>query len=351
MTHKIITGNEAITLGLVRAGANYMASYPITPASSIMNYYLKFNRTFLQTEDEIAAIHSIIGASLAGKRAFTATSGPGFSLMQEGIGLAYVYQAPIVIVNVQRQGPSTGMPTLFSQDTVLQTQYGTHGDHIAIVLSPGNVKEAYYTGILSIYLALKTKSPVVLLSDAYLANLMENFDDQNKDSALDIKIDLPNFNQNIDLSIKPFEPLGTGTRHFTGLCNENGIPKTKDDKVYKKWINSITSSILKGVAYIKPYEYLENKRSNTLIIAYGTLSRLVKSWQDEFSILRPIRLFPVIDDIIKIIKSYENIVLVEGNQGQYKLILEALTHKNIRLISAIGGRIDPDKIYKDIKNE
>ena len=129
--HKSYSGAEALVQGALKAGATFLTGYPITPSSEIMHLWSRLalkdeNLKFLQMEDELASIHTAIGASLAGRKAFTATSGPGFSLMQEGIGLAFAMQVPLVVVNSQRQGPSTGMPTIASQGDVLQTQHGNH---------------------------------------------------------------------------------------------------------------------------------------------------------------------------------------------------------------------------------
>lgn len=293
------------------------------------------NLLFLQTEDEISAIHSIIGAALGGRKSFTATSGPGFSLMQEGIGLAYAYRVPVVIVNAQRQGPSTGMPTLFSQDNILQTQWGTHGDHISIVFSPNSVQECYEMAIHSFNAACESRSPVILLSDGAISMLYETFERKH----------------NIPISEFPIEPFGSETRHFTGLTNVNGVPDTKNAESYKKWISEITMPIVETSKKYNFYEYKKNSKSNTLLISFGFLSRVTEEWEKEFSLFRPIRLFPVLEDeLLKISKDYENIILVEGNYRQYKMVLEATLKREIKEVSVVGGSIKPSDIYQEVKN-
>jgi 2-oxoglutarate ferredoxin oxidoreductase subunit alpha len=143
----LLQGNEAIVEGALRAGCRFFAGYPITPAteiSEILSVKLpQVDGTFIQMEDEIASLGAVIGASLAGVKAMTATSGPGFSLMQENLGFAIIAEVPCVIINVMRGGPSTGLPTYPSQSDVMQARWGTHGDHPIIVLSASTVRECY----------------------------------------------------------------------------------------------------------------------------------------------------------------------------------------------------------------
>ena len=336
----ILSGNEAVVHGALKAGAKYFAGYPITPSSEIMHEWVQQLRkknddfVFLQTEDEISAIHSIIGGALAGKKSFTTTSGPGFSLMQEGIGLAFAYKLPMVIVNVQRQGPSTGMPTLFSQGDILQTQYGTHGDHQAITFYPNSVQECYDLTVQAFNAACASKSPIIVLSDAFLGHMYENVNLDYKDEILDYN----------------FEPVGTGTRHFTGLTQKKGMPDTDNPETCKEWLNELLEPIDKISKNYELYEYEENLNSDTLIISFGTLSRVVAQWKNEFALFRPIRLFPVLDEVLKnITAKYKKIIIVEANKGQYKFVLEACLKRDINVVSNIGGKIDVQELYSQIK--
>ncbi len=141
----LLQGNEAVVEGAIAAGCRFFAGYPISPSSEIAEMMSRrlpeIRGTFIQMEDEIASLGAVIGASLAGVKAMTATSGPGFSLMQENLGFAIAAEIPCVIVNVMRGGPSTGLPTGPSQGDVMQARWGTHGDHPAVVISPSSVKE------------------------------------------------------------------------------------------------------------------------------------------------------------------------------------------------------------------
>ena len=338
----ILSGNEAIVEGALKAGAKYFAGYPITPSSEIMHTWAKIipqkndnSYTFLQTEDEISAIHSVIGASLAAKKSFTTTSGPGFSLMQEGIGLAYAYKIPLVLINVQRQGPSTGMPTLFSQGDIMQTQYGTHGDHISITFYPNSIQECFDLTIQAFNAACESSSPVTILSDALLAHMYENIDTYYQGK----------------ISNYPFLGVGNENRHFTGLTtNKEGNPDTDNPESCKRWIKKIQDSILKTAEKYELYEYIENKNSDTLVISFGILSRVVMEWQDEFAIFRPIRLFPVLEDKLKEISTqYKKIVVVEANFGQYTKEIERVLRRDIELVSVQGGKVNVEEIYNQIK--
>ncbi|MDH5292380.1 MAG: 2-oxoacid:acceptor oxidoreductase subunit alpha, partial [Acidimicrobiia bacterium] len=165
-----MTGNQAIAEGAIAAGCRFYAGYPITPSSDIAEALSgrlpQVGGVFIQMEDEIASMAAVIGASLGGMKSATATSGPGFSLMQENLGFAVVGEIPCVVVNVQRVGPSTGLPTKVAQGDVMQARWGTHGDHPIIALYPSSAQEAFELTVKAFNLAERFRTPVVLLSDA-----------------------------------------------------------------------------------------------------------------------------------------------------------------------------------------
>ena len=175
---RLMQGNEAIAEGAIAAGVTFFAGYPITPSTEIAEQMAallpKIGGTFLQMEDEIGAMGAILGASLAGAKVMDATSGPGFSLKQELIGYAACAEIPCVLVNVQRVGPSTGQPTAPAQGDVMQTRWGTHGDHPIIVLSPWSVREAFDMTVMAVNYAERFRSPVILLTDEIVGHLREN---------------------------------------------------------------------------------------------------------------------------------------------------------------------------------
>ncbi len=174
---KFLAGNEACVEGALAAGCRFFAGYPISPSSEIaekMSGRLpKLGGKFIQMEDEIASMGAIIGASLAGAKAMTATSGPGFSLMQENLGYAMMAEIPCVVINVMRGGPSTGNPTGPSQSDVMQSRWGTHGDHPAIVLSPNSIREAFETTVHCFNFAEMMRTPTVLAMDEIVAHMRE----------------------------------------------------------------------------------------------------------------------------------------------------------------------------------
>jgi len=300
---KLILGNEAIALGAQRAGMSFFAAYPITPASEIMHFLAEKEGSiqFIHAEDEIAAIHMTIGASLAGCKSLTSTSGPGMSLKQEGIGLAHMMETPLVVVNVQRVGPSTGMPTLPASGDIIQSRHGSHGDYNPIVFYPSSVEECFLYAIQAFNAAEESKSPVILLSDGFLAHLAETVDLES---------------HKVKIVKRTMTPLGSGSRHFTGLLSKDGVPQTKN------------------------YKYLKNPKSDTLLIAYGITFRVIQPLKDQYSIFKPIRIFPFLsDELQKIAGHYKRIVVIEMNDGQYCGEVEKALKREINCIPVLGGSI------------
>ncbi len=174
---QLLQGNEACSLAALAAGCRFYAGYPITPSSEIAEHMARHlpaaGGAFIQMEDEIASVCACIGASLGGLKAMTATSGPGFSLMQENIGYAALCEVPLVIVDVQRVGPSTGMPTMPAQGDIMQARWGTHGDHPVVALAPASVADTYRLTIEAFNIAERLRVPVVILSDEVVAHMRE----------------------------------------------------------------------------------------------------------------------------------------------------------------------------------
>ena len=334
---KLIMGNEAIALGALKAGMSFFAAYPITPASEIMHFLAEKEKEieFVHAEDEIASVNMAIGASLAGRKSLTSSSGPGISLKQESIGLAHMMEVPLVIVDVQRVGPSTGMPTLPSQGDIMQARYGSHGDYNPIVLYPNSVSECYKYTIEAYNASEESRSPVILLLDGFLGHLYETVDLE----AVKAKI-LP----------RKQLPLGQGKRHFTGLLSRDGIPCTKDTAYYREWYQKSKNRMIETAKNYKFYEYIKNKDSDTLLIAYGITSRVILPLKEKYSIFRPITIFPVLEDEIKeISKRYKKIIVIEMNDGQYKREIERVLKREVQSISVLGGAILLNEIEPQIK--
>jgi len=174
---RLLMGNEACVQGAICAGVNFYAGYPITPSTEVAEgcarEFPKRGGRFIQMEDEIASIGAVIGASVAGAKAMTATSGPGYSLMIENIGYAYMVEAPCVIVNVQRGGPSTGLPTKVSQSDTMQTRWGPHGDYTAIAVAPSTVSDTFTETVRAVNLSERFRTPVTILLDEVVGHMQE----------------------------------------------------------------------------------------------------------------------------------------------------------------------------------
>ncbi len=335
MPKQLLQGNQAIAMAAEVAGLKFFAGYPITPASEIIHEMVnKKHIKVLQMEDEIASMNAVIGASLAGLKAMTATSGPGFSLMQESIGLAHMMEVPLVIVNVQRVGPSTGMPTLPAQGDVIQCIHGSHGDYFPIVFYPNSVFELYKFTVNAFNAAEESMSPVILLSDGYISHLYETM--------------IPH--RDFDIKRRDRQPLGSGNRHFTGLSHEDSVPKTSDIDNYRRLITRLHEKQQLTAQRYKDYEYIEcNKDTDTLLVSYGALSRIAYHFKDTFSLYRPIRMFPVVEEIKIIAPGYKRIIIMEMNTGQYAHEIERILHREVEFIPILGGRIDLSEIKQKLQ--
>jgi len=334
----IYNGSQILVKAALDAGCEYFAGYPITPAAKILEYFSKHvNKSFkfLQAEDEVAAIHSIIGASLAGKKVMTATSGPGFSLMQEGIGLAFASSVPLVIVDVMRQGPSTGMPTKPSQGDILQTQYGTHGDYKSVVFYPNSLPDIYNLTLEAFNTAEKISSPVIILLDAALINLYET-------------VELP---KKRIKKIKHILEFGKSSKHLSGLVTDNdGLPQTDNYEIYKDWIKEKFSKISSVSNKFNILEYTNKNNSKNLVIAYGFVSRLIRQ-SSNYDTLIVKKLFPIEKRLRQITKTYKKIIVIEMNEGQYTFALQSFFNKKLDQVKIYGSDLDPDRILKSINEK
>jgi len=338
---KLLSGNEAIFQGAIRAGARYFAGYPISPTSEILQQaalHAEEDPTFrfLQGEDEIACAIATISASLAGVKAFTATSGPGFSLMQEAIGWGHVVEAPCVFVNSMRVGPSTGMPTQPAQADLFQVQGGSAGDYYPIAFYPHSVEECFRLTVTAFNAAEESLSPVVLLADAFLSHLYELVDLE----AIEVEV-VP----------RTKEPLGRGKRLFTGTAHDKlGNVKTNDPDIYRAWISEIKGRHHEVAEKYPLYEYLPREDSDTLLIAFGMLSRIVSPLKRRFPFFRPIRILPLLaKELREVTKSYRRILVVEGSDGQYGSWVQGAIGREVISIPCLGGGFRLRWIEKELQ--
>ena len=332
--------------GAVAAGASYYAGYPISPSTEILNIasgwaaeHPEFR--FLQAEDEIASANAVIGASLAGAKAFTATSGPGFSLMQEAVGYAQKVGVPSVFVNVQRVGPATGMPTMPGQGDIMQVRYGSTGDYTPLAFYPNGVEEAFQLTIQAFNAAEESRSPVVILSDTFVAHLNE-------------VVDLDELAANAPVAERSLAPLGQHEpgkpRFFAGvLMYEHGPnagePATADaDEYLRQYYDAKQRHLEVGARYAL-YEHTWNVDAPVLLIGYGIVSRVAAPLAPDYALFRPIRIHPMLDDELRSIADrYEQIVCIEANDGQYADMAQLALGREVKRVPLLGGRISLEAV-------
>jgi 2-oxoglutarate ferredoxin oxidoreductase subunit alpha len=367
----LLQGNEAVVEGALRAGCRFFAGYPITPAteiSEILSVKLpQVEGTFIQMEDEIASLGAVVGASLAGVKAMTATSGPGFSLMQENLGFAIIAEVPCVIVNVMRGGPSTGLPTFPSQSDVMQARWGTHGDHPAIVLSASTVRECYDITIQAFNLSEKFRTPVIVLIDEVVAHMREKM---TLSGGEEIEI----FNR-VTPTVPPewyipFEDtpsgvpamanFGEGYRyHVTGLTHDiRGFPTSRPDEI-GPFIDRLHRKISQHFLEIQRAEFFQTEDAEITIVAYGCVARSAKRAMIEarekgikVGLLKLVTLWPFVRSAVeKVLQTSKFLIVPEMNMGQVSREVKRVNRgmaKVLTLNKVDGTIITPEEILNRI---
>lgn len=367
-----ISGNEAIAEGCLAAGCRFFGGYPITPSSEIAERMAlrlpQLDGVFIQMEDEIASIATVLGASWAGKKAMTATSGPGFSLMMENLGLGAMTETPFVLINVQRGGPSTGLPTLVGQGDMMQARWGSHGDYEIIALVPNSVQEAFDLSIEAFNLAEEYRTPVIMLTDESICHMSEKLiippkskiKIKNRKKPKGSKKDYQSFKPDADM-IPPMAVAGEGYNVFvTGLThNEKGYP-TMDLPNQEALVKRLCDKILLNEEKIRKTESYLVEDAKVLVISYGITSRSAKGAVDlaraegiKVGLLRLITVWPFpIPLIKKLAQKVDTIIVAEINRGQIvKEVREAVNRDiPILLSSKLGGSVHtPTEILSKIK--
>lgn len=331
---RFLQGNEACALAGINTGARFYAGYPISPASEIAEICSRLlplhDGIYVQMEDEIGSIAAVIGASLGGLKAFTATSGPGFSLMQENIGFALMAEVPCVIINVQRFGPSTGIATRPAQGDVMAARWGTHGDHSIIVLSPSSVQECYDLTVEAFNLAERFRAPVIILTDAAVAHLREKINMPDDLKLIErLKPDGP-----VE-SYRPYAPKVNGVPaipnygdkyilRVTGLVHdEDGYPSA-DPQLAAALIKRLADKIENFQHELPQPLFYGNENAKTIVISYGISARAARqaifiATQEGLSVgmlqLRTLWPFPE-EQVIKACSAAKAVLVVEMNRGQ-----------------------------------
>ena len=357
----LLQGNQAVVEGAIAAGVKFFAGYPITPstevAESLAEKLPKNGGKFIQMEDEIASMGVVIGASLTGKKVMTATSGPGFSLKQELIGYACAAEIPLVIVNVQRVGPSTGQPTSPSQGDVMQARWGTHGDHWLIALTPASVPECFELTLRAYALSEKYRVPVILLMDEVIGHMREKIEMPDDYS------DFPQAERKqpdcapedfkayaTDESLVPAMPaFGSGYRwHVTGLVHdETGFPKGTPAATLAA-ANRQRAKLENNLDDIVQVENYRMEDADFAVVAFGGAARTAYETVDmaraeglKVGLVRPVTIWPFAEAQMKELAGRVKGILVhELNCGQY-------VHEVER---AVNGKV-PVSLYAKYDNE
>ncbi len=367
-------GDIACAEGAICAGCRFFAGYPITPATEIaqrMSERLPLvDGMFIQMEDELASMNAVLGASWAGAKAMTATSGPGFSLMMENLGLGAMMETPCVLVNVQRGGPSTGLPTLASQGDMMQAQWGSHGDYAIIALAPSSPQELFDLTIRAFNLSEIYRTPVLIMTDAEVGHMTE-------------KVVIPPLEEIEVLSrrkptvppeeyqpyrvatgewVSPMAVAGDGYRiHTTGLTHdERGYPATSDDRAQWLLIRRLLDKIEKSKCDIVMLEEDGLDDAEVAVVSYGIAARTaiwpIQMAREEgirVGLLRLVTVWPFPDDRIReLAGQVKAIVVPEINMGQIVREVErcAAGQAEVSLVPHPGGGIhDPQKVLNAVR--
>lgn len=377
---EISTGNELASKAAVDAGARFFGGYPITPSSEVMHVASDLlpavGGVAIQMEDEIGGISAALGASMTGTKSFTATSGPGISLKAEQIGLGFIAEIPLVIVNVMRGGPSTGLPTRVSQADIGQAKYPTHGDFASITLCAGSLTECYTQTVRAFNLAEKYMTPVFMLLDETIGHMHGKAELPDLEEVKASIIDRAKF-EGDPADYRPYDvpmnepavlnPMFEGYRyHITGLHHgPTGFP-TEDAEQCEFNIERLTGKINTvaaendGLDDLPDYEEVLMDDAEVCIIAYGSIAlgafeavHKLRSEGIKAGLFRPIMLWPSPEKRIREIgeRFGDKIMVTELNMGQYSNEIERIIRNNdfTRLLKANGRPIAPAEMVAKVK--
>jgi len=369
---QLLQGNQACSLGALDAGVRFFAGYPITPSTEIAEFMAeelpKIGGKFIQMEDEIASIGAVVGAALTGAKALTATSGPGFSLMQETIGYASMAEVPCVIVNVQRMGPSTGGPTSPAQADLMQARWGTHGDHSVIALSPGSVREAYILTIKAINFAEKYRVPVIILLDEVIGHMREKvvLPEKNQLEIVDRKrptVTPEEYKPYAadESGIPAMADFGEGYRwHVTGLNHDETGGNTGNTEVINHQLTRLFHKLNPYMEEITLYQTFDVEDAEYLLISFGCSTRsslaaieLLRKQGIKAGLLQLQTIWPFPDQLIReFTANKKGVFVVEMNDGQLCLEVERTicSRDVLYRINKINGELfTPQEIIDKVK--
>lgn len=372
MREIISGGNELVAMAAIDAGCKFYGGYPITPSSDIMHELSvmlpKVGGTFIQMEDEISGISVALGASMSGAKSMTGSSGPGISLKAEQIGYGFMAEIPLVVANVMRSGPSTGMPTRVAQGDINFMKNPTHGDFKAVALAPGTLAEAYTETLRAFNLAEMLMTPVFLLMDETIGHM---YGKAILPDLEEVKKSVIN-RQEFSGDPKDYQPYGVGDNqpavlnpffkgyryHVTGLHHGPiGFP-TEDAKMADKLIRRLFGKIDSRIDEITHVEEVDLEDADVAIIAYGSASLAVKeaikelrSMGKKVGLFRPVTIWPSPEKQLKALgEKFKKILVIELNVGQYVEEIERVMQRKVEFFGKADGRsILPSEIVKKVE--
>ncbi len=371
-----LDGDTACAEGAICAGCRFFGGYPITPATEIAERLARrlpqVGGTYIQMEDEIASMNAILGASWAGVRAMTATSGPGFSLMMENLGLGIFTETPCVLVNVQRGGPSTGMPTLVGQSDMMQARWGSHGHYEIIALAPSSPQELFDLTIRAFNLAEKYRVPVLVMTDETVGHMTERV-------VIPPLADIEHYPRRKPTvppgnKFLPYQPDSDGVRsmacagegyriHVTGLTHdERGYPDTVSVETQQRLVERLIGKIRNNRDDIIELREDQVEGADVVVVAYGisarTAARPVRIAREmglKVGLLKLVTVWPFAEDRIReLAAQVKAFVVPEINMGQIALEVERCAGGQARTIlvpHAGGGLHDPDEVLEIIRSQ
>lgn len=369
--YEFIQGNIACAKGAAYAGCSFFGGYPITPSTEIAEFMAEWlpknGGKFIQMEDEIASIGSIIGASLTGSKSMTSTSGPGFSLMQELIGYGCIAEVPIVVVNIMRGGPSTGLPTSPAQSDLLQAKWGTHGDHPTIALVPNSVEEMFTETVRAFNLAEYFRTPVIVLGDEIIGHMRERIRIPDPGEIEIINRTVPNSD---GLCPRPYASdgykpaclpnFGKSRFHVTGLNHDDSGFPTMDPEIVARENERIIRKVYTQRNLVDKFEAIHCEDAKILMLAVGSAARAAEESVLELrkkgvkaGLFRPITLWPFPkEEFAKYALNADFIVVPEMNLGQLKTVAERFTKRNkIIPVNLVNGEpLGPETIISAISH-
>ena len=369
---RLLQGNEACVRGALAAGVRFFAGYPITPSTDITELFSRelprLGGRFIQMEDELSSIAAAIGASLTGTKSITATSGPGFSLKQENLGFAAAAEIPLVIINVMRGGPSTGMPTLPSQGDVMQARWGTHGDHPVIVTVPYVASEIYRETARAVNLSERYRVPAIVLLDETVAHVRERVLEEKlttgaiaeRKGPAPGKRYLP-YEHTEDM-VPPFAAFGSGYRyHMTGLTHdETGFPSVEAGEL-DRFLRRLNGKLEKHYEDIVRVSEIEVDDAEVVVVAYGSTARSaedavlrMRKAGIPVGLFRPITLWPFPErELESALSGTRAVIVAEQNFGQVAREVERFVcdRKMVHRLNRVDGRMITPRQIEDMVKE